>query len=127
MKEVPMSTTTKERRKFLRIATSLEAVYWAKGPSMATGQAQVKNFSREGVGVLLPQSVEQGEYLDLTFKVPGDQIPILATGQVAWASASKDQTGVGAGLKFRSIKPLDLARLLDFVYARWLGALRESL
>ncbi len=119
--------TSKERRKFMRIATALEADYWAKGPSMATGHAQVRNFSREGVGIFLSRSVEQGEYLDLTFKVPGEQVPIYATGEVAWASAAKDQTGVGVGLKFLSIKPLDLARLLDFVYARWLGALRESL
>lgn len=116
----------KERRKFMRFVTILQAEYWAKGPSMEKGQAQVRDFSREGIGVLLPNSVEQGEHVDLTLKVPGDNVPIFATGEVAWARATQDQAQVGAGLRLLSIKPLDLARLLDFVYSRWLGGVRES-
>lgn len=117
----------KERRKFMRIATSLEADYWAKGPSMSTGQAQVRDFSRSGLGVLLPHSVDRGEYLDLTFKVPGDNVPIFATAEVTWAQSQGEERKTGAGLKFLSIKPLDLARLLDFVYSRWLGGLKSEL
>ncbi len=119
--------TAKERRKFMRIATVLEAKYWAKGPSMAQGQARICNFSRQGLGVLFPRTVERGEHVDLTLKVPGDHEPIFATAEVAWAQSSKGQEQTGAGLKLLSIKPLDLARLLDFVYARWLGGIQETL
>ncbi len=115
---------TKERRKFMRIEADLEAEYWAKGPTMASGRAQVKDFSREGLGVLFPGKVERGEHVDLTVKVPGDNIPIFATAEVTWADPSKEMEGMGAGLRFVNIKPLDLARLLDFVYSRWLGGLR---
>ena len=118
---------TKERRKFMRIMTQMEAEYWAKGPSMMSGHAQVHDFSREGLGVLLPQSVEKGEHVDLTFKVPGDNVPIFATAQVAWAQGEKENPKVEAGLRLLSIKPLDLARLLDFVYSRWLGGVKQSL
>ena len=116
----------KEKRKFMRIATYLEADYWAKGPSMSTGQAQVKDFSRDGLIILLPDPVEKCERMDLTLKVPGDNIPIFATTEVAWVEPLKDRVGSGAGLRLVSIKPLDLARLLDFVYSRWLGAVREK-
>ena len=111
----------KERRKFMRIDTTLTADFWAKGPSMASGQAQVRNFSREGLGVLFSGAVQKGEHVDLTLRVPGDNVPILATGEVTWANLETQTQRIGAGLKFLNIRPLDLARLLDFVYARWLG------
>ena len=119
---------TKERRKFMRIEADLEAEYWAKGPSMTSGQAKVRDFCREGLGVQFQGPVERGEHVDLTMKVPGDNIPVFATAQVAWTEASKpEQPKVVAGLQFVSIKPLDLARLLDFIYSRWLGNLKEKI
>ncbi len=119
---------SKERRKFMRIGTDLEAEYWAKGPSMASGAARVRDFCREGLGILLPASVERGEHVDLTMKVPGDNVPIFATAEVAWAGESiPDRSEVLAGLRFVSIKPLDLARLLDFIYSRWLGNLKGKI
>lgn len=118
----------KERRKFMRITTSLEAEYWAKGPSMATGQAQVRDFSRGGLGILFPQGVGHGEHVDLTLKVPGDNIPVFATAEVTWIDPAKKEgrSGVWAGLKLVAIKPIDLARLLDYVYSRWLGGVRPA-
>ena len=115
---------TKERRRFMRIEADLKADYMAKGPTMESGQAQVRDFSREGLGVFFPKRVERGEHVDLTVKVPGDNIPIFATAEVTWTDLSEEPQGTGAGLRFVSIKPLDLARLLDFVYSRWLGGLR---
>ena len=118
----------KERRKFMRIETDLEVEYRAKGPSMVSGQARVRDFCREGLRVLLPGPVGRGEHVDLTMKVPGDNVPIFATAQVAWSEESvPDQSKVVAGLRFVSIKPLDLARLLDFIYSRWLGNLRGKI
>ena len=115
----------KERRKYLRIGADLKAEFWAKGPSMIGGQAQVRDFSREGLGVQFSKPVSLGEHVDLTMKVPGDNIPIFATAEVTWAQ-EEDPAATGAGLKFLSIKPLDLARLLDFVYSCWLGSPRPK-
>lgn len=119
--------STKERRKFMRFHTDLEVEYWAKGIPTASGQAQSRDFSREGLGVVFPQPVPQGEQVDLTLRVPGDNVPIFATGQVAWIRTGERRPGADAGLRLLSIKPLDLARLLDFVYSKWLGGLRENL
>lgn len=115
----------KERRKLMRIFAGLDAEYWAKGPSMMTGQAKIRDFSREGLGMLFSKPVRRGEHVDLTLRVPGDNIPIFATGEVAWTQEGDAGEKTGAGLRFISIKPLDLARLLDFVYSCWLGSLRQ--
>ncbi|MBI3318334.1 MAG: PilZ domain-containing protein [Candidatus Omnitrophica bacterium] len=120
-------TPIKERRKFMRISTSLEAEYWAKGPSLRSGQAQVFNFSREGLGIHLSDPVGRGEHVDLNLKVPGDNVPIFATAEVTWTKPEEASLKAGAGVRFVSIKPLDLARLLDFVYSRWLGGVRGAL
>ena len=117
---------SKERRKFMRIGTELDAVYRAKGSSMSSGQAQIRDFCREGLGVWFYGMVKKGEHVDLTLKVPGDNTPILATGEMTWIQAQKTPQRVGGGLKFLAINPLDLARLLDFVYSRWLGVREGS-
>lgn len=117
---------TKERRKYLRIMADLQAEFWAKGPSMLSGQAKVRDFCREGLGVDLSKPVSRGEHLDLTMKVPGDNVPIFATAEVSWAQERSGRSGMGAGLHFLSIKPLDLARLLDCVYSCWLGSVRPK-
>ncbi|MBI3322804.1 MAG: PilZ domain-containing protein [Candidatus Omnitrophica bacterium] len=118
---------TKERRKYMRITADLEADFWAKGPTMQSGHVRVRDFSRQGLGVLFPKRVERGEHVDLTMKVPGDNVPIFATAEVTWSGGGEGEGQMGAGLKFLSIKPLDLARLLDFVYSRWLGDLKQKI
>lgn len=118
--------TTKERRKLLRITTEFDGEYWAKGPSMTSGQVQIRDFSRDGLGVSFPKPVCQGEHVDITLKVPGDNVPVFASAEVAWSEESAGPEGTGAGLKFLSINPLDLARLLDHVYSHWLGKLRQQ-
>lgn len=121
-----MQSTARERRKFMRIDAELETDFWVKGPSLTSGKARISDFSREGIGIRFPGPVQRGEHVDLTLKVPGDNIPIFATAEVSWSEGKPSESPFGAGLKFLNIKPLDLARLLDFVYARWLGGFRHG-
>lgn len=108
----------------MRFHADLDADYWAKGaagyPSggrVAAGRGRVQDVSREGLRLAIPQPPPAGERLELTLQVPGDNVPVYATGEVAWAAPP-----AGAGIRFLQIKPLDLARMLDYLYARWLGA-----
>ena len=110
----------RERRKLMRMQADLEAKYWAKGPSMSVGQATVRDFSRDGLGLKLPDSVEKGEHVDLVLRIPGGST-VLATTEVAWSRELRSEPGVEVGLRFLSVNPLDLARLSDFVCSRWLG------
>ena len=121
-----MKSTEAERRKFMRIDAQLETDFLVKGSSITSGKATIFDFCREGIGIHFPKPVRRGERVDLTLKVPGDNIPIFATAEVSWTQGEPSQSLFGAGLKFLNIKPLDLARLLDFVYARWIGGFRKE-
>ena len=79
--------------------------------------------------MMFTKPVGKGEHVDLTFKVPGDNVPIFATAEVTWTEplVDRQEGAFGAGLRRLAIKPLDLARVLDFVYSRWLGGVRNAL
>ena len=104
----------------MRFQADLAADYWARGGSGASGRAQVMDVSRDGMRVAVPHELPRGERLKFSLQVPGDNVPIFGTGEVAWASPA--EAVHGAGLRFLQIKPLDLARMLDYLYTRWLGA-----
>ncbi len=114
-----MIGSQQERRRFMRFQTALEADYWTTGVS-AAGRAQVLDVSRAGMRVTLAQPMLAGAPVKFTLQLPGDNTPIFASGDVAWASAKPGQGGVG--IRFREIKSPDLARMLDYAYAQWLGA-----
>lgn len=110
-----------ERRRYMRFRAELDADYWASGASSGTaGRARVQDISREGMRVALAAPLPAGEQVEFTLQVPGDNIPIFATGEVTWAA--EEGPAAGAGIRFRRIKPLDLARVLDYLYALWLRA-----
>jgi c-di-GMP-binding flagellar brake protein YcgR len=94
-----------ERRKDIRIDTQFQAEYWAKGPSMQSGKGEIRNFSRRGLQMFFADPVKAGEHIDITMKVPGDNVPIFATAEVAWTK-DEEKKKTGAGLKFLSIRPL---------------------
>ena len=96
----------KENRRFLRIATNMEAEYWAKGPSMMRGQAHVRDFSREGLGVWLPRPVGKGEHVDLlTGILIGAVIGgIYATHLATYVPLLLVILGVVFGLKFLGLR-----------------------
>ncbi len=114
-----MVALQQERRRFMRFQTELEADYWT-GEAPAAGRARVLDVSRAGMRVTLAQPMLTGAPVEFTLQLPGDNVPIFASGDVAWASAKPGQGGVG--IRFRQIKSPDLARMLDYAYARWLGA-----
>jgi len=82
---------TDERREDIRIDTDLQAEYWAKGSSKQTGAAEIQDFSRKGLKMLFAEPVEAGEQIDLSLTVPGDNIPIFATAEVAWTDEQEKQ------------------------------------
>ena len=46
--------------------------------------------------------------------VPGDNLPVFATGRVAWAD------GLEAGVRLTKISQRDRTRVLEYVYKEWL-------
>ena len=62
----------------------------------------------------MKQSVQVGTPVEVCLSVPGDNLPVFATGKVAWAD------GLEAGIRFTKIDQRDRARVLEYVYGEWL-------
>jgi len=78
------------------------------------GKTLAKDLSREGMRVGFKQTVASGTPIELCMNVPGDNLPVFATGKVAWAD------GLEAGIRLTKISQHDRTRVLEYVYREWL-------
>ncbi len=109
-----------ERRKFLRFNTPLDMEYKTLTLNPIFGKALAKDLSREGVRFGLKENVSIGTPVEIRFNVPGDNLPVFATGKIAWAD------GLDAGVRLTKINKDDRARVLEYVYKEWLKSPRAS-
>ena len=103
-----------ERRKFLRFNTPIDMEFKTLTLNPIFGKALAKDLSREGVRFGMQRSVPVGTPVELRLNVPGDNLPVFATGKVAWAD------GLDAGVRLTKITNDDRARVLEYVYRQWL-------
>jgi hypothetical protein len=102
-----------ENRKYLRFNSSLDVEYRTLALNPIFGKTLAKDLSREGMRLGIKHSLAPGTPVEICLSVPGDNLPVFATGKVAWAD------GLDAGVKLTKITSSDRARLLDFVYKEW--------
>ena len=103
-----------ERRKFMRFSTPLDVEYKTLTLNPIFGKALARDLSREGVRFDLKHSIPTGTAIEISLNVPGDNLPVFASGKVAWAD------GIEAGVKLTKISQADRARMLEYVYKEWL-------
>jgi c-di-GMP-binding flagellar brake protein YcgR len=115
-----------EKRKFMRFEAVLDVIYSILGNSASKTKSYLKNLSKEGLGLIGNRPLQRGSFVELEMKIPGDNIPIFAFGEVAWANET-GKSKYDAGIKFTKIKNQDRARLLDYVYAQWVKIKKENL
>lgn len=109
-----------ERRKFLRFNTPLDMEYKTLTLNPIFGKTLAKDLSREGVRFGIKQAVPVGTSLEISMTVPGDNLPVFATGKIAWAD------GFDAGVKLTKISQNDRARVLEYVYKEWLKTSKKE-
>lgn len=114
------SAKKSDRRKYLRFNTPLEMEFKTLTLNPIFGKALAKDLSREGVRFGMRNSVSVGTPLELRLNVPGDNLPVFATGKVAWAD------GLDAGVRLTKISTDDRARVLEYVYREWLKTSRDA-
>ncbi len=112
--EGPKDKKGAERRRHIRFNTAMEMEYKTLTLNPIFGKALAKDLSKEGVRLDLKQDIPTGTMLEISLSVPGDNLPVFATGKVAWAD------GLEAGLKLTKISTSDRARILEFIYSEWL-------
>ena len=108
-----------ERRKFLRFEAPLDLEYRTLTLNPIFGKALAKDLSREGVRVGVKQSLPMGTPIEICMNVPGDNLPVFATGKVAWAD------GIEAGIRLTKMSQTDRTRVLEYVYREWLKASKK--
>jgi c-di-GMP-binding flagellar brake protein YcgR len=120
-----------ERRKSKRFDTRLDIEYRTLTQNPLYGNVTSEDISKGGICLPAGTDIKKGTSIELKMNVPGDNLPVFATGTVAWAD------GVRTGIKLTKIGKGDQARILEFIYKEWLKsrehvknsneALKESL
>ena len=102
-----------ERRKYKRFMATLDVEYCALTQNPIFGKALAKDLSREGIRFDLKEAVPAGTMVEMRMNVPGDNLPVFATGKIAWMD------GLDVGVKLTKINHVDRARILEYVYQKW--------
>lgn len=112
----PSNDRASERRRAKRFATRLDVEYRTLTHNPLFGTTSLKDISKNGVSFPTRHSIKKGTSVQLKMNVPGDNLPVFATGTVAWAD------GFRAGVKLTRIEKNDQARVLEYIYRDWLSS-----
>jgi len=114
-----------ERRRFLRFETALNALCDIVHDKTKASY-RVKNLSKEGALIITDKRLREGTELNLTMDVPGDNVPIFASCEVAWQKGAEGASAYETGVKFKKIDNPDKGRLLEYIYTQWLKLLDKK-
>ena len=103
-----------ERRRYIRFNAPLDIEYRTLTLNPIFGKTLAKDLSKEGLRLGIKQPIPAGTPLEISLNVPGDNLPVFATGKIAWAD------GLEAGLRLTKISVRDRERMLEYVYKEWL-------
>ncbi|MBU1894266.1 MAG: PilZ domain-containing protein [Candidatus Omnitrophota bacterium] len=107
-----------EKRKYMRFNVLLNAICRKSGKSKSL---EINNFSKEGIGVISNNAFSKGEDLEIEMTIPGDNIPVLFEGKVAWVNGQAgDNKQYKSGIRFEKINNQDRSRILEYIYQRWI-------
>lgn len=107
-----------EKRQFMRFNVILDAMCRRNGK---TKKLQINNFSKEGLGILARERFDEGEDVDIELMIPGDNIPIICEGEVAWSQGpDMDSAQHKTGIRFKNISGGDKGRILEYIYQNWI-------
>lgn len=106
-----------ERRKFVRFEVPLKAELIIKADIDASKDAVVKDFSREGLSLVLQDfDLKKGAHIRFRVFVPTRKEPVPVEGDVVWTKVDgKRQIGV----KITSISTEAKSQILDYTYKMW--------
>ena len=109
-----------ERRRYMRFQAPLDLEYRTLTLNPIFGKALAKDLSREGVRMGTKEDIPAGTPIEICLNVPGDNLPVFATGKVAWAD------GLEAGIRLTKISQGDRTRVLEYVYREWLKSSKKA-
>ena len=59
--------------------------------------------------------------MEIELQIPGDNIPVVVSGQIAWTSRSEKKKGLfNGGIRLIGIDSADRGRILNYIYSKWM-------
>ena len=114
-----------ESRKFIRLRAPLPVEYSLikKHTRQKAHTSSMMNICVGGLSLLVKEEVRQGDLMKIEIQVPQWVEPVKVIGDVIWCSPAKDKQGsqMEAGVRFREINPVELHKILDYVYSVAIG------
>lgn len=111
-----LSPLKHERRSVRRYAVELEVTVTSEH-NFYDGLVRDMGVAGVFIGTYTPH--QNGEVIELSIRLPGDDQPIKAFGQVRWSRAhSAGGAMPGIGVKFLGVSPEDQARIGEFLRTR---------
>jgi len=105
----------KERRKYVRFKTSLEAVYKVMNGLPVEIKTKIGDVSREGIRLVDGNDLERDAVVELKIRVPGYEIPVAATAQSVW-SQKGGEAFYNKGMRLIKIRSSDRAQMIEYAY-----------
>ena len=103
----------KERRKSQRFTTPLEVEYRTLNQNPIFGSVYSSDISKGGLAFTSHEMIREGTHVELRMNVPGDNVPVFATGTVSWSKGHK------TGIKLVRMKHSDQEKVFEYIYREW--------
>ena len=109
----------KERRKYVRLETSVEVKYTVIGKP-GTVNVFSKNISAGGLCLIVKEGLDVNTPLQLELRIPDLKDPIRALGRIVWQKSFEDaegqpQVGFNTGIEFTGISDFDRFNINRYV------------
>ncbi len=110
-----------DKRRYMRFNVFLEAI--CRTGSGLMKKFKINDFSREGLGVESYDAIPEGEDLEIELMIPGDNMPVVLEGELAWCAANKAvEVGHKSGIRLKNVSNADRSRLLGYIYNKWIAS-----
>jgi uncharacterized protein (TIGR02266 family) len=110
-----------DRRRFERVKVKLEISYKTDGKFTTEGTGSAKDLCEGGMALHLNKYANEGDKVELEFRIPGYYRPIKATASIAWMSDRNKRKRLDqeklptAGLRFTNIEEDNRKRLFKYI------------
>ena len=113
----------KENRKFIRLRVPLPVEYSLikKHKRQKAFRTTMQNISVGGLSLQVKEPVRNGDLLRIEIQVPDWEEPIRVVGDVIWHGGATKEEHPQAGIRFREVNPVELNKILDYVYSVAIG------
>ena len=77
------------------------------------------------MGVLTREALTKGDDIEIELTIPGDNVPVLLEGEIAWASDPMAGDQHKGGIRVKKMDNNDRGRILEYIYKKWMTSAED--